>query len=302
MAYPLVGTFLNERSFSAAVDRYKESSSAVPEEERRALLAEARAYNDSLRGDPVRDPFIAGSGWAQPEGYECMLDADGSGIMGTVEVPSIGVRLPLRHGTSDEALAQGAGHLPQTSLPVGGAGTHAVITGHTGLPTARLFDDLVRLKRGDVFIIEVLGQRRAYAVDDIRTVDPDEVEAIRVDEEHEYVTLLTCTPYGLNTQRLLVRGSPCSLPVGEAPAPPGFPPLPLTAAAAVLLAIAAAAAASRARRRRRARARARRLFPGGRPRMDGGRGNRFRMRSARRPPASVRRIPLGRGGRTGRRG
>ena len=114
MLYPVVGTLLNERSFTDAVGRYEEQAAALPEKERQEMLAAAHAYNDSLRGDPVHDPFIPNSGWAQPEGYDDVLDVDGAGLMGVVEVPAIGVRLPIRHGTSDEVLAHGAGHIPQT--------------------------------------------------------------------------------------------------------------------------------------------------------------------------------------------
>ncbi|MEG0016187.1 MAG: class C sortase [Gordonibacter sp.] len=212
MLYPVVGTLLNEQSFSNAVDHYEEKMGMLSDDEREAMLAEAHAYNDSLRGDPVRDPFIPHSGFALPDNYESVLDVDGEGLMGTVSIPVIGVELPIRHGVSDGVLEQGVGHIPQTSLPVGGEGTHSVLTSHTGLPTARLFTDLAMLKKGDVFIIDMLGEKRAYAVDDITVIEPSDLSAVRIDSEHDYVTLLTCTPYGLNTHRLLVRGAPCALP------------------------------------------------------------------------------------------
>ena len=234
LLYPVVGTYLNERSFNDAVSHYEEAVRTLPDDERERMLAEARAYNDSLRGDLVRDPFVPNSGYAVPGNYDDVLDVDGTGLMGTVSIPSIGLALPVYHGTSDDVLAHGVGHIPQTSLPVGGAGTHAVLTGHTGLPTACLFTDLERLKEGDVFVIEVLGERRAYAVDDVSVVEPDDVSSIRVDGEHEYVTLLTCTPYGVNSHRLLVRGAPCDLPDDAA------------------LAAATPVRAARRRRRRRA--------------------------------------------------
>lgn len=215
LLYPLLGTMLNDRSFSDAVGIYEQEVLALPDNKRQEMLDAARAYNDSLRGDPVRDPFVANSGWAIPEGYEKLLDVDGSGFIGTVEIPAIGVKLPIRHGVSDEVLADGIGHLPQTSLPVGGAGTNAVITGHTGLPTARLFTDLSLLKKEDVFIIDVLGEKHAYAVTDTSVVEPDKLSAISIDEIHDCVTLLTCAPYGINTHRLLVRGEVCELPGDE---------------------------------------------------------------------------------------
>lgn len=253
LLYPVVGTYLNERSFNDAVSHYEEAVRTLPDDERERMLAEARAYNDSLRGDPVRDPFVPNSGYAVPGNYDDVLDVDGTGLMGTVSIPSIGLALPVYHGTSDDVLAHGAGHIPQTSLPVGGAGTHAVLTGHTGLPTARLFTDLERLKEGDVFVIEVLGERRAYAVDDVRVVEPDDVSSIRVDGEREYVTLLTCTPYGVNSHRLLVRGVPCELPDDEVLAPAAPVPWPLVGALAAAAALAAVLAVRAVRRRRRAR-------------------------------------------------
>lgn len=253
LLYPVVGTYLNERSFNDAVSHYEEAVRTLPDDERERMLAEARAYNDSLRGDPVRDPFVSNSGYAVPGNYDDVLDVDGTGLMGTVSIPSIGLALPVYHGTSDDVLAHGAGHIPQTSLPVGGAGTHAVLTGHTGLPTARLFTDLERLKEGDVFVIEVLGERRAYAVDDVRVVEPDDVSSIRVDGEREYVTLLTCTPYGVNSHRLLVRGAPCELPDDEVLAPAAPVPWPLVGALAAAAAAAAVLAVRAVRRRRRAR-------------------------------------------------
>ena len=253
LLYPVVGTYLNERSFNDAVSHHEEAVRTLPDDERERMLAEARAYNDSLRGDPVRDPFVPNSGYAVPGNYDDVLDVDGTGLMGTVSIPSIGLALPVYHGTSDDVLAHGAGHIPQTSLPVGGAGTHAVLTGHTGLPTARLFTDLERLKEGDVFVIEVLGERRAYAVDDVRVVEPDDVSSIRVDGEREYVTLLTCTPYGVNSHRLLVRGAPCELPDDEVLAPAAPVPWPLVGALAAAAALAAVLAVRAIRRRRRAR-------------------------------------------------
>lgn len=253
LLYPVVGTYLNERSFNDAVSHYEEAVRTLPDDERERMLAEARAYNDSLRGDPVRDPFVPNSGYAVPGNYDDVLDVDGAGLMGTVSIPSIGLALPVYHGTSDDVLAHGVGHIPQTSLPVGGAGTHAVLTGHTGLPTARLFTDLERLKEGDVFVIEVLGERRAYAVDDVRVVEPDDVSSIRVDGEREYVTLLTCTPYGVNSHRLLVRGAPCELPDDEVLAPAAPVPWPLVGALAAAAALAAVLAVRAVCRRRRAR-------------------------------------------------
>ena len=130
----------------------------------------------------------------------------GTGIMGTVEIPSISVNLPIYHGDSDEVLQTAIGHMEGSSLPTGDVGTHTVISGHTGLPSAKLFTKLDTLKEGDTFVIHVLGMDFEYVVDQIKTVLPFEFDALKIDPEQDYVTLLTCTPYGVNTHRLLVRG------------------------------------------------------------------------------------------------
>lgn len=252
--YPVVGTYLNDRSFSDAVSHYEQVVQTLPEDERQQMLAEAHAYNDSLRGDPVHDPFVLNSGYVVPDNYNEVLDVDGTGLMGTVTIPSIDLTLPIYHGTSDDVLAHGAGHIPQTSLPVGGMGTHAVITGHTGLPTARLFTDLERVKVGDVFVVEVLGERHAYAVDDVSVVEPDDVSSIRAESEHEYVTLLTCTPYGVNSHRLLVRGVPTELPDDVALATETHVPWQLIAALGAVAVLVAILVVRAVRKRRRARA------------------------------------------------
>ena len=252
LLYPAVSSYVNETSLADAVTRYEGSVQAFGDEDREALLAAAHAYNDSLRGDPVHDPFIEGSGTAVPDNYYEVLDVDGTGVMGTVSIPAIGVELPIYHGTADEVLQKGAGHIPQTSFPVGGAGTHAVITGHTGLPDKMMFTNLVRVGEGDVFVIEVVGERRAYRVDDVRVVEPADVGAIAIDRDREYVTLLTCTPYGINSHRLLVRGAPCEMPSDGDLAAEGRP-MPWTALFALTGLLAAGcvafAAAGRARRR-----------------------------------------------------
>jgi sortase A len=138
--------------------------------------------------------------------YTALLNWNGDGIMGYLEIPSIQVKLPIYHGTSEAVLSQGVGHLEQSSLPVGGTGTHAVLSGHTGLASKRLFTDLSQLQVGDSFSITVLDQRLTYQVDEINVVEPHETELLRIEEGQDYVTLLTCTPYGINSHRLLVRG------------------------------------------------------------------------------------------------
>ena len=166
----------------------------------------ARRYNENLAGDPVHDPFVPGSGYALPGNYLDVLNLSGDGVMGYIEIPRISVRLPIFHGSDDEVLQKGAGHIEQTFLPVGGEGSHAVITGHRGLPSAELFTRLDELEQGDLFYIHVLDEVLAYEVDQITVVLPTELENIRAVEGEDLVTLVTCTPYAVNTHRLLVRG------------------------------------------------------------------------------------------------
>jgi len=138
--------------------------------------------------------------------YESILDVTGTGIMGYIEIPSIDVSLPIYHGTNESVLQIAIGHIESSSLPVGGIGTHCVISGHRGLPSAKLFSDIDQLKEGDVFMIQVLDDTLTYEVDQIRTVLPTEMKDLRIEEGKDYCTLVTCTPYGVNTHRLLVRG------------------------------------------------------------------------------------------------
>lgn len=169
-------------------------------------LEEARQYNDMLYrvnkdifDDIGKEPL-------SDENYEKQLNFSGNGVMGSIEIPRINVHLPVYHGVSDQVLSSGAGHLPGTGLPVGGKNTRCVLTGHRGLPSAKLFTRLDELESGDLFFIRVCGESLAYRIFDIRTVKPEETEAFRIIPGKDLVTLVTCTPYGLNTHRLLVTG------------------------------------------------------------------------------------------------
>lgn len=213
--YPAIASYVNERQFDNVITQYDYDSSHIDEATKQSMLATAKRYNESLAGDPVHDPFVIGSGFAVPSDYNEVLNVDGNGLIGYIKIPSIDVNLPINHNTRGEVLEKGAGHVPQTSFPIGGESTHAVITGHTGLPTARLFTDLIRLKEGDIFIIDVLGDKHAYKVDNIQVVRPDQVESVHIETGREYVTLLTCTPYGINSERLLVRGAPTDMPADD---------------------------------------------------------------------------------------
>ena len=155
----------------------------------------------------LRIPFSGDTDGVSAE-YAELLDVNGTGMMGYIRIPKIDVELPIYHGTSEPVLQVGAGHISTTSLPVGGASTHAVLTGHRGLPSKRLFHgSRYRLRKGDIFYLKVLNETLAYKVDQILTVLPHETEALQIAEGEDYVTLVTCTPYGVNTHRLLIRGT-----------------------------------------------------------------------------------------------
>lgn len=203
--YPTVSNYFAEHRQASVIEDYQEKIDEADEEELEAEWEKAEAYNQNLSGDPVRDPFIEGSGYVLPRNYQEVLNVDG--VMGYVEIPKIDVLLPIYHGSSGEVLENGAGHIEATALPIGGSGRHAVLTGHRGIPGAELFTRLDEMERGDVFFIHVLGRTLAYEVDQIKTVLPTELDDIQPVQGRDLVTLLTCTPYGVNTHRLLVRGS-----------------------------------------------------------------------------------------------
>lgn len=205
LAYPHVSNYLAEKSGSYAIDSYKDELSKTDKDRLNKLKEEAKAYNENMLGNPVRDPFLQGSGIAMPENYYQVLNV--AGIMGKVEIPKIKVNLPIYHGTSDKVLTKGIGHLEGSTLPIGGRGTHAVLTGHTGLTEAKLFTDLVELKEGDLFYIHVLDKIFAYKVTKINVIEPDSTDLFRIVEDKDLVTLLTCTPYGVNSHRLVLRGT-----------------------------------------------------------------------------------------------
>lgn len=204
LLYPTVSDLWNQWRQDQLMDSYEQSVRALSDDDRAALLQAAHEYNDSL--DPTFADAFSGEQPEVSDAYWDVLDVDGTGIMGYIEIPKIAVRLPIYHGTSSEVLQTGVGHLAGTSLPVGRAGTHSVLSAHRGLPGALLFSDLDQLERGDRFCIHVLSKELTYEVDTISVVEPDEVSSLTPDATGDYVTLLTCTPYGVNTQRLLVRG------------------------------------------------------------------------------------------------
>ncbi len=205
--YPAVSNFLAERNHQNVIHSYQAAVEEEDGQELAAAWAEAEEYNENLAGDPVHDPFVMGSGYVLPDNYQEVLNINGDGVMGYIEIPKIGVYLPIYHGTSEEVLQEGAGHLEATALPVGGLNRHPVISAHRGLPSAELFTRLDEMELGDVFYIHVLDQALAYQVDQIETIVPEDLALLVPESDKDLVTLLTCTPYAVNTHRLLVRGS-----------------------------------------------------------------------------------------------
>ena len=202
--YPYVSNWLIEKNASYIIETYDQAVEASGNQEIEKEWKKAKEYNDSLEGTVLKDPFIEGSGMALQDNYKELLNIDG--IMGYVEIPAIDVKLSIFHGTSDATLQKGIGHLEGSSLPIGGSGTHAILTGHTGLSKAKFFTDLVELKEGDRFYLRILDKTLAYLVDQIKVVEPENTKDLQSISGKDYVTLLTCTPYGVNSHRLLVRG------------------------------------------------------------------------------------------------
>ena len=200
--YPTVADYWNSLHQSRAIASYAEEVAHLDEDKYAEVWQAAVAYNRSLL---QRDNVYLLSE-EQKEAYEALLNVGGNGVMGYIEIPSIGVSLPVYHGTDEAILQIAIGHLEWTSLPVGGESSHSVVSGHTGLPSAKLFTDLTKLVAGDTFIFRILDETLTYEVDQILIVLPDETEALHIQEGKDLCTLVTCTPYGVNSHRLLVRG------------------------------------------------------------------------------------------------
>lgn len=202
-AYPLISQKYYEIESGSEVVEFSKQTEDIDQEEVKRRMDLARAYNDTLDPSRLSDPFTEEEKAGRAE-YARMLEVNE--MLGHLEVPRIGQDLPLYAGTTDDVLEKGLGHLEGTSLPIGGKNTHAVITGHRGLPNAKLFRNLDQLVEGDVFYIHNLEGTLAYQVDKIQVVDPSDFSPVMVEEGHDYATLLTCTPYMINSHRLLVRG------------------------------------------------------------------------------------------------
>ena len=202
-AYPLIASINNEHTQSLVQTEYEEKLQQIDTSEIDAALAAAREYNKTISTVQIENIDKIK---ADLPPYEDLLNLANNGIMGYIMIPAINIDLPIYHGTTGTVMEKGAGHMEGTSLPVGGIGTHAVISAHSGMASAKLFTDLDKLELGDMFFITVCNQKLAYEVDNIAVVEPTDIDLIRIDTQQDYVTLLTCTPYGVNTHRLLVRG------------------------------------------------------------------------------------------------
>ena len=202
LLYPSLSQYWNAKTQTKAVENYQEILSSLEKEDYTRFFEAADVYNASLAAldDPLFD-------YRTLEGYDTILDVSGTGIMGYVSIPKLGVELPVYHGISAEVLNIACGHLEGSSLPVGGQSTHSVLSAHRGLPHARLFTDLDKMEVGDTFTITILNRVVTYQVDQIKVVNPDNTDDVRIEDGADHCTLLTCTPYGINSHRLLVRGT-----------------------------------------------------------------------------------------------
>ena len=202
LLYPTVSNLWNQAHQSRAIATYTEQVEKLDDSSNKEMLKAARKYNKEL--------LKKADHWKlskkDKKKYESLLDVSGTGIMGYIEIPKIACSLPVYHGTDEGALQIAIGHLEGSSLPVGGKSSHCVLSGHRGLPSARLFTDLDQMEEGDTFILNILGHKLAYEVDQIKVVLPEKMSDLEIQEGKDLCTLVTCTPYGINTHRLLVRG------------------------------------------------------------------------------------------------
>ncbi len=202
LLYPTVSDYWNSFHQSKTIAQYAAAVSGLDDSMYEKLWTDAERYNETLLHKASRYKM---SDEERAE-YERLLDVSGNGIIGYIEIPLIGCSLPIYHGTDESVLQTAVGHIEGSSLPVGGAGTHCVLSGHRGLPSAKLFTNLDKLSSGDVFMLRVLDETLTYEVDQILIVEPYEMDTLGIEDGKDYCTLVTCTPYGVNTHRLLVRG------------------------------------------------------------------------------------------------
>ena len=208
--YPIISNLYIEHHQGNIINEYNKTVESMPDNTLEKEREKAEGYNKMLTGNMIiTDPFDpeAQKKLEENSDYYNILNIGNDNIIGYIKIPKINVSLPIYHGTSEEVLKRGVGHLQNTSFPIGGESTHAVLSGHTGLSSAKLFTDLDKLEEGELFFIEVLGEKLAYKIDQIKIVEPRETSDLVIKSGEDYVTLVTCTPYGINSHRLLVRGT-----------------------------------------------------------------------------------------------
>lgn len=208
LSYPFISNYMFEKSAGSTIKSYEKQAKTYDQKQKEQAFRKAEEYNKDLIKSVVQltDPFKVKKSNGETLIYNNILNIDHSGVMGYLEIPCISVNLPIYHGTDAEILERGVGHLAASSIPVGGKSTHSVLTGHTGLSSAKLFTDLTEMKKEDLFFIHVLDRTLAYKVDQISVVRPEDTRKLQIVKGKNYVTLVTCTPYGVNDHRLLVRG------------------------------------------------------------------------------------------------
>lgn len=210
MDYPFLARLWNEAHQAEVIEQHDDSLYDTEDREKSEELLKAQAYNASLASGLLGGIEDISPNQMSETSYQTLLNSGEDGIMGTLEIPKIKVYLAVYHGTEEETLQKGAGHLEGSSLPVGGESTHALISAHRGLVQKKMFTNLDQMEKGDLFLLHILGDTLCYRVRDTRVVKPDEVESLKIRRGEDLVTLITCTPYGLNTHRLLVEGERCS--------------------------------------------------------------------------------------------
>lgn len=213
LLYPTIADYVNSLNYKNSIDSYQQQVSQLDDSARQELLAEAYAYNAELKARTDHFQTLT----AQQRGqYNSLLDPFSTGMMGYIEIEKVNIYLPIYHGTRESVLQAGVGHIEGSSLPVGGVGVHTMLSAHTGLPSAKLFTNIDQLVVGDTFTLHVLGETLTYQVESAVTVLPDKVGTLRIEPDKDICTLMTCTPYGVNTHRLLVRGVRVETPQPDA--------------------------------------------------------------------------------------
>lgn len=205
LSYPIISNLLMNIFQTTAIQEYNYTVEQMQQDRIEEILSEARIYNEQFKNTIVVDPFSQEAENNVDSEYNEVLNIDGT--MGYIEIPKIEVNLPIFHGTSEEVLKRGVGHIETTPFPIGGEGNHSVLSAHRGLPSAKLFTDLDKLEIDDVFMIKMLTETLVYKIDQIKVVEPTDTQDLQAESGNDYITLITCTPYAINTHRLLVRGT-----------------------------------------------------------------------------------------------